>query len=836
MAKRLSKCAEMGAACCGGVCAVELPYRFSDNLYQAESGNDVYEAALETITLALGCGRASVLLFDGGGMMRFAAWRGLSDTFRRAVEGHTFWRRDVEDPQPVFIRDIEAADLPESLKKAFRAEQIVALALIPLVANGVLIGKLTAYHETRHMFGATDAALAVAIARQLGFSLDRRRVEETLRESQRQLVTELAATQQLHKISTQLIHASNVEVLHESILDAAMAIMGSDFASMQMFYPERGALRLLAYRGFTPTAAASWEWVRPGSGTSCSMALAAGCRSIVPDIELSDFIAGSADLEPLRQRGIGAMQSTPLVSRAGRLLGMISTHWRNPHQPSDRDLRLLDVVARQAADLLERKQAELTDQRLAAIVDSSHDAIVSKDLNGIVTTWNRGAERLFGYAASEMIGRSITTLFPPDRHHEEVRILDCIRRGERVDPYETARKRNDGSVLDVSVSVSPLRNAAGEVIGASNIARDITKRKEAELVLAEREAQLGLAGKAARVGSFVVDYATLLIHASPGFAAIHGLAEKTEGLTCEEWRAHVFPDDLARFEALRSRVFAERRRELNMEYRIVGADGEARWIESRGLVSYDGDGRPTRLVGVHIDITERKRVEEQQSRLVAELDHRVKNVLATVQAVATHTMQASSSMEHFVAALDGRIRSMGSTHELLSHRRWLGIPLAELVHRELAPYATGSNTEIGGPEVMLRAEAAQTMATVLHELVTNAAKHGALSGPSGRVSIRWRLRLNGRACDRLVLTWRETGGPLVVHPSKSSYGMRAVRELIPYELGGTVDHVLAPEGARCQMEIPLAQLSGSSSQNNGPTPASSSCASDDIARAQQVDT
>jgi two-component sensor histidine kinase len=177
-------------------------------------------------------------------------------------------------------------------------------------------------------------------------------------------------------------------------------------------------------------------------------------------------------------------------------------------------------------------------------------------------------------------------------------------------------------------------------------------------------------------------------------------------------------------------------------------------------------------------------------------------------------MQASSSMEHFVAAFDGRIRSMGSTHELLSHRRWLGIPLAELVERELAPYTTGSNTEIGGPEVMVSAEAAQTMAMVLHELATNAAKYGPLSAPSGRVSIRWRLPLNGSASDWLVLTWQETGGPLVVPPTKSGYGMDVVRSVVPYELGGTVDHVFAPEGARCQMEIPLVRLSGRSSQSN----------------------
>jgi PAS domain S-box-containing protein len=560
-------------------------YRFTEGLYRAETQHDVYEAALDIITRALGCRRASILLFDDAGIMRFVAWRDLSDGYRRAVEGHSPWTRDVKEPQPICIEDIEAANFPESLKETIKGEEIGALAFVPLVANNALIGKFMMYYDARHAFSDAELALSLTIARQLGFSLERRRAEEALRETQRQLESELAATRQLHQISTQLIQASNPEALYERILEAAATIMGSDFATMQMLCPERGELRLLVYRGLDPAAAASWEWVRSRSGTSCSMAMASGCRSIVPDIELNDFIAGSAELEPLRQTGIRAMQSTPLFSRAGGLLGMISTHWRRSHEPSERDLRLLDVLARQAADLLERKHAESTDQQLAAIVDSSHDAIVSKDLNGIVTSWNRGAERLFGYAASEMIGRSVTTVIPPNRHHEEARNLDNIRRGVRVDPYETVRRGSDGSLIDVAVSLSPLRNPAGDVIGASKIARDTAKRKKTELALAERNIQLALAGKAVLVGSYAYDTGTEIMQISEGYAAIHGFPEGITEMARSECLAGVHPDDVGRVEQSRSEAFRGCRREYGVEYRITRPGGEMRWVETRCFIS-----------------------------------------------------------------------------------------------------------------------------------------------------------------------------------------------------------------------------------------------------------
>src|SRR5262249_46233965 len=155
----------------------------------------------------------------------------------------------------------------------------------------------------------------------------------------------------------------------------------------------------------------------------------------------------------------------------------------------------------------------------------------------------------------------------------------------------------------------------------------------------------------------------------------------------------------------------------------------------------------------------RKLAEEHQGVLVAELDHRVKNALATVSSVVSQTAGGNGSVTNFVAALDGRIRSMATTHELLSTGRWYGISLRELVQRELAPYATPDNVNISGPEIVLCAEAGQAMAMVLHELTTNAAKYGALSAKQGRVSIRWDQRPNQRPHPHLAFEWKEVGGP-----------------------------------------------------------------------------
>ena len=187
--------------------------------------------------------------------------------------------------------------------------------------------------------------------------ITRRRQTEAERQAlTERLEMELADVQRLQEISTLMMQEGSADALYQQILDAAIAIMRSDMGSIQMLDPERSELRLLITRDFPPEPSAFWDRVGMDSRSSSGMALHTGQRVVVPDVETCEFMTGAPDLEVYRQSGIRAVQSTPLVSRSGRVLGMLSNHWRDSYEPSERDLRLLDVLARQAADLIERSQ------------------------------------------------------------------------------------------------------------------------------------------------------------------------------------------------------------------------------------------------------------------------------------------------------------------------------------------------------------------------------------------------------------------------------------------------------------------------------------------------
>jgi PAS domain S-box-containing protein len=236
----------------------------------------------------------------------------------------------------------------------------------------------------------------------------------------------------------------------------------------------------------------------------------------------------------------------------------------------------------------------------------------------------------------------------------------------------------------------------------------------------------------------------------------------------------------------------------------VRKDGSRFWASVVVSSIFSKEGALIGFAKIVRDITERKQAEQHRELLVAELDHRVKNILAQVAVVAVSTRQGSHSIDGFLRSLDGRIQSMAATHTLLSKSGWQSVGLDALVRNQLAPYATDTNITISGTDIMLTAAETQAVAKVLHELVTNAAKHGALSIPGGHVSVNWDRKSNGDGAN-LSLVWQELDGPTVKSEAQSSYGTNLIRNLIPHELGGKVDLVLAPEGVSCRIEIPMRQ-------------------------------
>jgi PAS domain S-box-containing protein len=353
---------------------------------------------------------------------------------------------------------------------------------------------------------------------------------------------------------------------------------------------------------------------------------------------------------------------TPLIDETGTLIGAVNM----------------------LVDITERKRAEHDGQLLASIVESSDDAIVSKNLNGIITSWNKGAERLFGYAAGEIVGKPITILIPSDRLHEETRILELIRRGERIEHYETVRQRKDGTLVEISLTVSPIKSADGRVIGASKIARDIT---------------------------------------------------------------------------------------------------------------------------------ERRRAQEQQTLLLREMSHRVKNLFAVASGVVTLSARSASTPNAMAKAIRDRLGALTRAHDLTrpglidtAEKCSRDTTLHALARTIFSPYLIESEdherVSLNGPELPIGGSAVTSLALLLHEFATNAAKYGALASPSGCVRVDWSAEK-----DEFALTWKERGGPPVDgQPQCEGFGSLLAHRIVVGQFGGRLFHDWKPEGLTIHLSLPIEQL------------------------------
>lgn len=330
------------------------------------------------------------------------------------------------------------------------------------------------------------------------------------------------------------------------------------------------------------------------------------------------------------------------------------------------------------SDITARRRAEVHAGMLRAIVESSGDAIIGKDMDSRITSWNGGAERLFGYTAEEAIGEPITILIPPDRQAEEAEIIGRIRRGEVIEHFDTVRCRRDGSLIDISLTVSPIRNSEGKIVGASKIARDIS---------------------------------------------------------------------------------------------------------------------------------ERKHYTEHLAFLMREMSHRTNNLLAVVQAMAQQTARHTANYADFSARFNSRLQGLASSNDLLVNQKWMGAAVDDLVRAQLRPFveADVNHLETEGPDAALNVEAVQSLGLALHELATNASKHGALSKAGGKVIVRWEI-YNGKTEPCFRLTWSEQGGPPVKPSDRKGFGSVVLEKMTQKNLDAVTKTSMLAGGLKWTLDCPAKRV------------------------------
>jgi two-component sensor histidine kinase/PAS domain-containing protein len=315
---------------------------------------------------------------------------------------------------------------------------------------------------------------------------------------------------------------------------------------------------------------------------------------------------------------------------------------------------------------------------------------------------------------------------------------------------------------------------------------------QARLIKAEQGRSLALI--AGQMGSWDWDIAADAWTWDDGTYRIFGVDPKIFKTGARGLRAMVHPSDWPGLQRARRQMTAGALAQ-QCEFRVIRPSGEIRWCIGTAAASTDAAGRVIRASGVLIDITERKEAEHRQVLLAREVDHRARNALAVIQSIIRLTR--AKSIDDYVTAIEGRIKALARAHTLLSDSHWNDADLATLVADELAPYRTGDRIQHEGPGVSLPPATAQGLALALHELATNASKHGALSSPSGTVKLEWALEP-----DALIVTWLESGGPRIALPSARNFGLKVIVASIEQQLGGRATFDWDPRGLRCLFSIP----------------------------------
>jgi PAS domain S-box-containing protein len=535
----------------------------------------------------------------------------------------------------------------------------------------------------------------------------------------------------LFRFSERLQYATSLPDVYDVALEAICAALACERASI-LLYDDSDVMRFVGWRGL------SHDYRKAVEGHSPWDKDEADPRPVY--FEDIDTSALSDELkETIARERIAAVAFIPILI-GGRLAGKFMAYHGSPHRFSEPEVDVALTLARQLGFGIARlraeqarRAAEARAQQLAFVVESSEDAIISKDLDGIIRTWNSGAERLFGHTAGEVIGKPVTILFPPGREDEEPGILARIRNGERIHHYETVRRRKDGSLLDISLTVSPVRDGEGRIVGASKIARDITGRKEAERKLRDSEQRLTELFAAIPAAIYTTDARGKITYFNQAAVEFSG---RTPVLGSDEWCVtwKLFNPDgtpLPHDQCPMAVALREGRAVRGSEAVAERPDGTRVPFIPFPTPLRDSFGGITGAINMLVDISERRQAETQQRLLLDELNHRTKNNMQMLQSLLFSSARTARSEEarKVLNESSARIAAMAAAQRVLYGRsdatRFAAeefLPAVCDTIRQLLP--SGTRIECGAAQGELSNDVAMPLALILNELLANAVKHG----------------------------------------------------------------------------------------------------------------
>ncbi|WP_207494487.1 PAS domain S-box protein [Aridibaculum aurantiacum] len=511
--------------------------------------------------------------------------------------------------ESLIIHDV-AAEVNDDSKAAFYSIDVHAVVALPLIKQGKLVADLSVHQTSPRRWLHHEIALIQETAERTWAAVERAKAEEALRKSESRLAQDLADAKLLQQFSNDVIHLNEVNDIYEMLLQTATALMQSDIASLQLYSEKTESLTLVAHKNFHLESAAFWSTVSAESGSVCGEALRRQSRITVTDVQTEDF--AKSELSIFRLSGIRAVNSTPIISSNGKLIGMLNTQWKQPRSFSEEDFRFFDVLVRQAADLIERKQAEETlrqnEERLQKALSIETVGVIYFDLEGGIHDCNAAFERMSGFAKEDFAAGSVrwTELTPPEFMEVTLKSKEELSTAGQNTPYEKQYIRPDGSRWWGLFAGKRLceKECVEFVV-------DITERKNTEEALKLSEDRFRT----------LADAVPQVIWTNTAEGEANYFNQRWyeyTGLSYEEaagpgWQLLVHPDDAAASKEKWMKALAAGEI-FDTEYRLKNQHNEYCWFIGRNVPLKDEAGKVTGWFGSATDIEDLKKTSEALSQ------------------------------------------------------------------------------------------------------------------------------------------------------------------------------------------------------------------------------